>query len=51
LVLILIYIHNLACFTLSKYLIEYKKQVELLEFRNKLVLIYKKFRILISGIA
>jgi hypothetical protein len=28
-----------------------KKQVELLEFRNKLVLIYKKYRILISGIA
>jgi len=28
-----------------------KKQVELLEFRNKLVFIYKKYRILISGIA
>jgi len=38
-------------FYLEKILDQIKKQEELLEFRNKQVLIYKKYRILISGIA
>jgi len=42
---------QLSLFYLEEILDQIKKQVELLEFRNKLVLIYKKYRILISGIA
>ena len=41
----------MSLFYLEDILDQIKKQVELLEFRNKLVLIYKKYRILILGIA
>ena len=42
---------QLSLFYLEEILDQIKKQVELLEFRNKLVLIYKKIRMLILGIA
>jgi len=42
---------QLSLFYLEEILDQIKKQLEFLELRNKLVLIYKNYRIFILGIA